>query len=120
MVRLIDTVAPWQRDVVSTFRALRRWLKDRVAGDEELAALRENAKRRELEAEEIEQGRLEACFEMPSNGQSDPAIAAANLRVYLAAAGRPLTSPTCADLAAALIAAWPDLEPATAEALLGA
>ncbi len=118
MKRLIDTVAAWQGDVVSTFRALRRWLKDRAVGDEELAALRENAKRSELEAEEIEQGYLEACLEMSPGDRPDPALAAANFRIYLSAAGRSLTGDTCADLVALLVAAWPDLGSEAADALL--
>jgi uncharacterized protein (TIGR02444 family) len=107
MDRLIDAAAPWQRDVVATFRALRRWLKDRpVAAAGEAATLRENAKRRELEAEEIEQRRLEACLEMPAGAEPDPAIAAANLSVYLARAGCPLGKRVRADLATLLAAAW--------------
>ena len=99
---------------------MRRWLKGRAGGDEELTALRENAKRRELEAEEIEQGYLEACLGMPPGGRSDATIAAANFRTYLSAAGRPLTKSTSADLVVLLAAAWPDVEPAVAEALVRA
>jgi uncharacterized protein (TIGR02444 family) len=117
---LIDAVAAWQQGVVATFRDLRRWLKDQQAGsDAEWVALRDNAKRRELEAEEIEQRRLEAYLEMPAVAPPDPAIAAANLRRYLAAAGRHLTAVTHDDLTALLAAAWPGMDCGTARDLIG-
>jgi uncharacterized protein (TIGR02444 family) len=120
MEGLICDVAAWQSDVVATFRELRRWLKDREAGsDAEWGALRDNAKRRELEAEEIEQRSLEACLDIPAAAPPDPAVAATNLRRYLAAAGRPLTAATHDDLTVLLAAAWPELDRGTARNLIG-
>jgi len=120
MEGLIGAVAAWQSDVVATFRELRRWLKNQQAGsDAEWVALRDNAKRRELEAEEIEQRRLEAYLEMPAGAPPDPAAAAGNLRCYLAAAGRRFTATTHNDLTALLAAAWPGMDCGTARDLIG-
>ncbi len=89
VVRLDAAIAPWRTEVVEPLRAVRRRLKAGV-GDVPTAAseaLRNMVKKIELEAERLEQGRLES--EAPSLGKpaSRDAAARANLAAYEAHLG---------------------------------
>jgi len=106
-------VADWHRDIVATLREVRRALKPLATGDSPTAApaaaLRENVKAMELEAERIEQMMLE-CWSAVNAGawpRAEPAAAVAgNIRALLAigeAAPRPPDLPQ--NLVAAALAA---------------
>ena len=83
MAQAVAISADWQRDVVGAFRALRRGLKHLPgsAGDE-TERLRDLAKRRELDAEAVEQGWLESRLPLTAIGVPDTAKMAANLTLY--------------------------------------
>lgn len=84
METAVRAVESWQRDVVATFRKLRRRLKElSEEPGNEARRLREQAMRRELDAEEVEQRILEGALDVLTKGPSDPAAAKANLRLYL-------------------------------------
>jgi len=89
VARLDAAIAPWRAEIVEPLRAVRRRLKTGV-GDVPPAtseALRNMVKKIELEAERLEQGRLEN--EAPSLGKPAPreAAARANLAAYEAHLG---------------------------------
>lgn len=84
VARLDASVAPWRSEVVEPLRAVRRQLKGSV-GDIPPAtseALRNMVKKIELEAERLEQGRLQN--QAPNLGKPAPreAAARANLAAY--------------------------------------
>ena len=79
--RLQAVAAPWQRQVVAPLRSARRWLKGQGGAGAE--ALREEIKRLELEAERLEQDRLQAVLPLP-DGPASLDSAAMNLERYLA------------------------------------
>ena len=90
VARLDASVAPWRAEVVEPLRALRRRLKSGV-GDVPTATsdgLRTMVKKIELEAERLEQGRLENAA--PNLGKPAPRSEAAriNLAAYEAYLGR--------------------------------
>lgn len=75
--------ATWQQEVVAPLRQVRRWLKGKGQGEASMQdALRQVIKEQELRAEAIEQERL-AGHLVGQAGSADPAIAAANFRLYL-------------------------------------
>jgi uncharacterized protein (TIGR02444 family) len=83
VVRLDDMIAPWRTEVVEPLRALRRRLKTGV-GDVLPASsegLRNMVKKIELEAERLEQGRLEAHASIGKPAAREEA-ARANLSAY--------------------------------------
>jgi uncharacterized protein (TIGR02444 family) len=87
--RLDASIAPWRSEVVEPLRALRRRLKSGI-GDVPTATsegLRNMVKKIELEAERLEQGRLENAA--PTLGKSAPRseAARANLAAYEAHLG---------------------------------
>ena len=84
VARIDASIAPWRAEVVEPLRTIRRQLKTGV-GDIPPAsseALRTMVKKIELEAERLEQGRLES--EAPNLGKPGPveAAARANLEAY--------------------------------------
>ena len=84
----LASVGPWQREVVATFRALRRRLKDDdPRPGSELDALRTQAKRRELDTERVEQHILEPILTVSVAGPANPAVAMANLELYFRSLG---------------------------------
>jgi len=90
VARLDAGIAPWRREVVEPLRALRRRLKSGV-GEIPAATsegLRNMVKKIELEAERLEQGRLENAA--PTLGKPAPRneAARANLAAYEAYLGR--------------------------------
>lgn len=90
VARLDRAVAPWRSDVVEPLRAVRRRLKtgigDTSPGKSE--GLRNMVKKVELEAERLEQARLES--ELAAIGEAAPReeAAKANLLAYSAHLGR--------------------------------
>jgi uncharacterized protein (TIGR02444 family) len=89
VARLDASIAPWRSEVVEPLRALRRRLKSGI-GDVPAAAsegLRNMVKKIELEAERLEQGRLEKAA--PTLGKPAPRneAARANLAAYEAHLG---------------------------------
>lgn len=83
----------WQAQAVVPLRAVRRWLKHAPGGfaREHVAPLRVLVQQAELEAERLEQLRLERTLHEldagASAGQPGPATAAGNLRRYARRAG---------------------------------
>jgi uncharacterized protein (TIGR02444 family) len=96
VARLDRAVAPWRSDVVEPLRAVRRRLKtgigDTPPGKSE--GLRNMVKKVELEAERLEQARLES--ELAAIGEAAPreVAAKANLLAYSAHLGRLPEAPT--------------------------
>jgi uncharacterized protein (TIGR02444 family) len=89
VARLDAAIAPWRTDVVEPLRALRRRLKTGV-GDIPPAAsegLRNMVKKVELEAERLEQGRLENAASAVGKPAARDAAARANLAAYEAYLG---------------------------------
>lgn len=93
--------AVWRAEAVAPLRALRRGLKARAGVDPALGAFRERVKALELEAERLQQRRLEALAPAPDPGSPPPFAAEAerNLATLAALLG------AGAALNAALIAA---------------
>jgi uncharacterized protein (TIGR02444 family) len=90
VARLDRAVAPWRSDVVEPLRALRRRLKAGIGDTPPPSSegLRNMVKKVELEAERLEQARLES--ELSATGQPAPRDEAAkvNLLAYSAHLGR--------------------------------
>jgi uncharacterized protein (TIGR02444 family) len=89
VARLDAAIAPWRGDVVEPLRALRRRLKTGV-GDFPPGAsegLRNMVKKVELEAERLEQGRLESAALSLGKPVARDAAARANLSAYEAYLG---------------------------------
>ena len=90
VVRLDASIAPWRREVVEPLRALRRRLKSGIGEIPTTTSegLRNMVKKIELEAERLEQGRLENAA--PTLGKPAPRsdAARANLAAYEAYLGR--------------------------------
>lgn len=59
--RLREVAEPWQRDVVAPLRYLRQQWRAAAQGDAQLAALRDQVKQLELQAEKALLERLQAC-----------------------------------------------------------
>lgn len=60
---LTEVAAPWQREVISPLRQTRRHWRTAAGEDAELAALREQIKKLELQAERVLLERLQALAE---------------------------------------------------------
>jgi uncharacterized protein (TIGR02444 family) len=90
VARLDRAVAPWRSEVVEPLRALRRRLKGGIGETPPASSegLRNMVKKVELEAERLEQARLES--ELSATGQAAPreVAAKANLLAYSAHLGR--------------------------------
>ena len=71
---------PWRRDVIEVFRALRRDLKDHV--DSNIQCIRIAAKARELDAEKIQQEKIQSILGSLA-GSGTAKHAAENLKAYL-------------------------------------
>ncbi|MFJ4344740.1 TIGR02444 family protein [Pseudomonas sp. NPDC089401] len=69
---LRDIANPWQRDVVTPLRALRQQWRTAAQHDPHLAALREQVKGMELQAEKQLLQRLEACAQAWPTGSGQP------------------------------------------------
>ena len=113
-------VGDWHRETVRPLRAVRRWMKTQEAVPlERYMKLREEVKRLELEAEQLEQQILfeELALE---KGEGAPLAVAENLLLYLSVLGvRPDATDT-ADLAALLAGAFPEVPPLEAVWLFAA
>jgi uncharacterized protein (TIGR02444 family) len=72
-----DYVAPWRNDVVKPLRAVRRALKPFATGPAAAAALRNNVKALELEAERVECAMLEtwSIGHLSNHVRADPGLA---------------------------------------------
>ena len=117
--RRIDTVGPWQDQVVKPLRAARRWLKEqRTAPTQAAEALRQAIKAQELEAERLEQSIL-AEGARTEEARGTPALAAANLGAYFAALELDLDDEDRAGLATILCQLFQGLRGNQALALLG-
>ncbi|RTL66206.1 MAG: TIGR02444 family protein [Hyphomicrobiales bacterium] len=86
-VEIIDQrIEPWRRQVVRPLRAVRRAMKDAPEAwlQPETEHLRNDIKRRELEAERLQQTMLETAFPLGSIGECDArqATLATNVRSY--------------------------------------
>lgn len=117
---LRDAVGDWHREAVRPLRAVRRWMKTQEAVPlERYMKLREEVKRLELEAEQLEQ---QILFEELAlkKGEGTPLAVAQNLLLYLSVLGvRPDVTDT-ADLAALLAGAFPEVPPLEAVWLFAA
>lgn len=84
--KAIDLIAPWSRDVTGALRSARRYLKKPPAQAEPaaVAALRENLKVLELDAERVEQSMLERLAEEMLARSGEPANALREARRTLA------------------------------------
>jgi uncharacterized protein (TIGR02444 family) len=85
--RLLDAaVCRWREDVVRPLRSVRRALKAMPAGSEggEALGLRDLVKRAELDAERLEQSRLEALL---PEGVADDDAALSNVDAYAVGSG---------------------------------
>ncbi len=69
---LRDIAEPWQRDVVSPLRSLRQQWRSAAQGDAQLAALREQVKGLELQAEKALLERLQARVRQWPAGSHEP------------------------------------------------
>jgi uncharacterized protein (TIGR02444 family) len=90
VARLDRAVAPWRSEIVEPLRALRRRLKAGI-GDTPPASsegLRNMVKKVELEAERLEQARLESELSAIGNAAPREIAAKANLLAYSAHLGR--------------------------------
>jgi uncharacterized protein (TIGR02444 family) len=119
VARLVDAVAGWHRDVVRPLREARRRLKapGRAIGPDLAAALREQVKRIELDAEHIEQLALAAALP-PGKLPTAPlrAHAAAALGFYLDIVGVSPDDTERTHLETLLAAAFPEVASARPEA----
>ncbi|MBA6118319.1 TIGR02444 family protein [Pseudomonas putida] len=69
---LRDLAAPWQRGVVTPLRELRQQWRASAQHDPQLAALREQVKGLELQAERTLLERLQACAQQWPEGSQEP------------------------------------------------
>jgi len=70
--QLRNMASPWQSTVVQPLRALRQQWRGHAAGDRQLAALREQLKRLELDAERLQLQRLQVICEGWPDGDEAP------------------------------------------------
>jgi uncharacterized protein (TIGR02444 family) len=71
--QLSTAAQPWQREVVGALRQLRQGWREPAQRDPALAALREQVKRLELDAERVQLERLASlCTDWPSEGRQSP------------------------------------------------
>ena len=108
---LRGAVGDWHREAVRPLRAVRRWMKEQEAVPlERHQKLREELKRLELEAEQLEQQILFEALAL-EKGVGSPAIVAENLLLYLAVLEVRPDVTDMADLAALLAGAFPEVPP---------
>lgn len=108
---LIAAADPWQREVVSPLRGVRRWLKVQESVPGQAAeALRAQVKTQELEAERLEQGLLHAVLPLSESFPAPPA-AIANLQLYFIHTARIPYMNDFADLASLVTATFRDVLP---------
>ena len=118
MRALLAAVRPWQDSVVKPLRAVRRWLKDQETAPGAAAeALRWEVKAQELEAERIEQQILAEALSV-GEGAPAAALAAANLKAYLARLEVRAGAEDTADLAGLLTGCFEGLPPVEAMRML--
>jgi uncharacterized protein (TIGR02444 family) len=115
---LMAAVGPWHEGVVKPLRAVRRWLKDQETAPGAAAeALRQEVKAQELEAERIEQQILAETLAL-GEGEPAAALAAANLKAYLARLDLRAGAEDTADLAGLLTGCFAGLPPVEAMRML--
>ncbi len=88
--RLEAVSAGWREAVVRQLRAVRRYLKP-LEGEDGISALRAAVKRQELEAERLQQDRLNAALPLSGSGDWNGGAAAQaerNLQVFFEATGQ--------------------------------
>ncbi|WP_282606663.1 TIGR02444 family protein [Pelagibius sp. Alg239-R121] len=107
---LTKAVKPWQADVVSPLRALRRQLHSGGDYEGSSAALLGKIKDAELEAEAVQQQMLFEVLPLET-GEASAKIAAENLKTYAKLVKVECDSAVTADLAAVLRGAFPLLAP---------
>jgi uncharacterized protein (TIGR02444 family) len=115
---LMAAVGPWHEGVVKPLRAVRRWLKGQSTAPGAAAeALRQEVKAQELEAERIEQQILAETLVL-GEGAPAAALAAANLKAYLAWLEVRAAAEDTADLAGLLTGCFEGLPPVEAMRML--
>jgi uncharacterized protein (TIGR02444 family) len=125
MDQLLEAVGPWHGAVVKPLRSVRRWLKTQALAPAEAAAgLRRAVKARELDAERLEQAILAEqavllARDSPAAGPGTPALAAANLAVYMESLAIELAPDDEGCLAGLLRAAFGGLTLAEARSVVG-
>ena len=87
VARLDESIAPWRTGVVEPLRAIRRRLKSGI-GEMPSEGLRNMVKKIELEAERLEQGRLEKSASTLGKPAARTDAARANLAAYETYLGR--------------------------------
>lgn len=120
MAGLITAAAAWQVEVVRPLRSVRVWLKRQDQLPEDFG-LREQAKALELQAEMLEQLLLHQSLTLAAgqDGEPDPRLVAANMRLYLASFAPKPSDADMADLAVILRGACPETTPLEAIWSLG-
>ncbi len=81
----LATSQRWQGEIVVPLRHVRRALKDRAAADDRIAALRQQIKAAELEAERLEQCWLQGLLHRPATTPPSARAARQNLDAYVRA-----------------------------------
>lgn len=113
-------VAGWRNQVVRPMRALRRRLKREIAGfpAEPVDALRRRLLDLELEAERLEQQRLEPFLPARGGAEDGPAQAVRALRLYLRQQGINPDDVDDRDFLALLSGSFPEASPQSLSAAL--
>jgi len=114
-------VASWRNQVVRPLRALRRRLKREIESfpAAEVEAMRQRLGEIELEAERLEQGRLEeVAHDLAPGSESGPVLAVRALRLYFRQEGVDPDDVDDRDCRALLAGTFPDAPPQSLSAAL--
>ncbi len=115
-----EAVASWRNQVVKPLRGLRRRLKRDLPGfpADAVAALRRRILEVELEAEKLEQGRLERLLPATPSDEAGPVLAVRGLRLYFRLQGVDPDDVDDRDCLALMTGVFPDIDPQSLGAAL--